>query len=386
MTIDLVSLWMIVGLTAFLSGIANTVIRFSNLQLEGISYWAGFSYLFAIGIMLSSTIGINGNPTYAFIPNLMFITAFTSLYLGVRESCMKSGHPWLMISGIWVVGVCMVYFATSVTPDNGLRLNIFNLYVALLCGMSAWQLYRNLARDHKGQISLLVLLVGVVIFMIIKSFYQASYDYQIGGESYTQWLVATGLLMQISLIWFIFSVVLISAEHLQDELIQCGYRDVLTGLLNDTGMEETAKRVLRRCQRTQTPVMLMMIDVDFFRDMNDVYGYEFSNGVLQEVAKTITQTLRFEDYSARYQSDVFVTLHEGASESDQLIPAQRLLHSFEEKDLNINGTLVPCTVSVGIATSTGDLDFYDLIDLANEALQEVKGKGGNSIKVYQDNS
>ena len=384
MAIDLESLWILVGLTAFLSGIGNVIISNSNLQVKGIGYWAIFSFLFATAIAFSSTgniVDIARSPDLVPFSDFIFVTAFTSLYIGVREVKNKQTHPWLLIGGLWVAAVCLIYFATTISVETNLELSVFSLYVAIISIMCIYELYKDISYQSKGQISLLVIFICVVLFMICKIAAQYGYDLTKGSEGYLQWLLATGLVMQICLIWFIFSVVLIVADKLQTEISESGHTDHLTGLLNQKGIEDTAERVLKRNQRTQTPVTLLMIDVDFFREMNDTYGYLFANAVLQRVGILIEDTLRFEDFCARYQADVFILILEGSSEEGVLLPAQRILNSLDEYDLNIDDTLVPCTVSIGIATSTGGKDFYDLVQLAHEALLEVKSQGGNGLKV-----
>lgn len=381
MNIDLGSLWLVIAMTAFLSGIANTIISLSSLQVKGIGYWAIFSFLFTAGILLSSNANILSVIDWASFSDVFFVTAFTSLYVGVREIKNEQIHPWMLLGTLWVAAVCLIYYTTAISPDAHMRLSIFSLYVAIISVMCSFQIYKNLSYQSKGQISLLVIFVGVALFMAGKFVAQYGYDLTVGSAGYNQWLIATGLVMQICLIWFIFSVVLIVAEKLQAELAESGHRDYLTGLLNQNGITETAERVLKRNLRTQTPVTLLMIDIDSFKEMNHVYGYVFANSILQRVGQLIQETLRFEDSCSRYQADVFVLILEGSCDEDILLPAQRILNALDEDDLNIEDTLVPCTVSMGIASSTGDKDFYDLMQLAHKTLQEVKMQGGNGIKV-----
>lgn len=377
---DIESLWIIVGMTALLSGIANSIISYSSLQIKGIGYWAVFSFLFAIGITFSRTAHIVSSHDW-FLADIIFVTAFTSLYIGVREIKDEHIHPWILLGVLWVVAVCLIYYANQIASDPHLRLSVFSLYVAVISLMCSYEIYKDISFRSKGQVSLLVIFVGVALFMVAKIAAQYGYTIVENSQGHSHWLLATGLVMQVSLIWFIFSVVLIVAEKLQTKLAENGYKDHLTGLLNQKGIEETAERVLKRSQRTQTPVTLMIIDVDFFREMNDTYGYTFANTVLQRVGDLIEDTLRFEDFSARYQSDVFVILLEGSSKEGVLLPAQRILKALDEEDLNIDDTLVPCTVSIGVATSTGGKDFYDLVQLAHAALLDVKAEGGNNLKV-----
>lgn len=386
MTIDIASLWLIVGMTALLSGIANSIIHLSSLQVRGIGYWAVFSFLFAIGISLSRNANVGSMQDWIFLGDVILVTAFTSLYIGVRELKDKHIHQWVLLGALWVAAVCLMYYADEIAPDDALRLSVFSLYVAVISIMCSYEIYKEISFRSKGQISLLVIFTAVALFMVGKVVALYGYDIVENSQEHSQWLLATGLVMQVSLIWFIFSVVLIVAEKLQDKLAENGYKDHLTGLLNQKGIEETAERVLKRNQRTKTPVTLLIVDVDFFREMNDTYGYTFSNTVLQRVGDLIEDTLRFEDFSARYQSDVFVILLEGATKDGMLLPAQRIINALDEEDLNIDDTLVPCTVSVGIATSTGGKDFYDLVQLAHAALLDVKAEGGNNLKVSGETS
>lgn len=381
MNLDPITIGVIVGMTAFMSSIAFALIHHSRLKARGAAHWATFSFLLAVGLFVGSFNNILGPVYSVFFADVIYIASLSFVYLGVRELTEEEAPSWMLLGFFWMTSVSFLYYSNVLYPDAMLSITIISLAVALLTAASAYQIYKKWNWYSTGKISLFALFIFTSLFMVIKSLSIHVIEFGIADEGFIKWVVASGLIIQFSLVWFIFSVILIATEKINDDLDVKGLIDPLTGLLNQNGLEATAQRVIKRNQRTQTSVALMMIDIDFFKEMNDVYGYAHANSVLQQVANIIGNTLRFEDYCSRYDADVFVALLEGANASDVILPAQRILHALEEEDLKVDNTLVPCTVSIGIAISTGEGDLYDLLYQCDEVLQQIKLEGGNNYRV-----
>jgi len=386
MNIDPATLWSITGVVALLSGIIYTAIYIRLDKIKGIGYLAIFAFLYACGVALNSFSVFSGNIGFIFLSDVFLISAIMAIYLAVREFSDKKPLSWMILGAIWVATVCSAYYVTTIAQDHTYKVVLFGLYTVSVFGMASYHLYSKVKLSSLGRLSLFVLLVYTTLFLAIKFISQYTYDIHSGSDAYNSWFISTNLIFLINLIWLMFSATFILAEKYQMELAERGYTDHITGLLNQKGIEEAAHRIIKRNQRTKTPVSLLMIDVDFFKEMNDVYGYDFSNHVLKSVGNLIKDTLRVEDYSCRYQADVFIVVIEGASLDEILLPSQRILNALSEEDLNIDGTLVPCTVSIGVAASVGDKDFYDLVEQAHEALMNVKSQGGNGIERSISNS
>ncbi len=161
--------------------------------------------------------------------------------------------------------------------------------------------------------------------------------------------------------------------------------DALTGVANRRHFFQLAERELYRTQRSRSPVALMVIDIDNFKEINDTYGHAAGDTALCHLVAVCQLSLRRTDVIARFGGDEFVILLPECDPPTALQTAERLLHS-------VNATPVPekegafqIQVTIGIATSNGDSFPVESIDtllrLADEALYEGKEAGRNQVAV-----
>ena len=168
----------------------------------------------------------------------------------------------------------------------------------------------------------------------------------------------------------------------EKELKKISTRDQLTGLYNRREFEKIIKKEWRNSIREATPISLIMIDIDNFKEFNDNYGHLAGDNCLQKVSKIMQNTLkRPRDFVARYGGEEFVAIlpdtdQEGAS------------HVAESLRKNIKNAQIPhkyssvsdyVTVSLGVATTNhADLLVYEeVLDEADSALYKAKKNGKN---------
>jgi len=137
------------------------------------------------------------------------------------------------------------------------------------------------------------------------------------------------------------------------------------------------------------PITLLMMDIDFFKKLNDSYGHAFGDIVLKKVASILISSLRLEDLAARYGGEEFVIILKKMSLEDAKLIAERIRERIEslefiykEKGKN---EIVKTTISIGIARYNSGLDFTpeDLIKRADAALYEAKEGGRNRVSIVR---
>lgn len=182
-----------------------------------------------------------------------------------------------------------------------------------------------------------------------------------------------------------FGLLLMLNHRLIADVYQMASRDALTGLLNRRRLEEEAVRLRARCMRTGETLAIMMIDIDFFKSINDRYGHPVGDKVLRAVADIAQRSIRAEDYFARYGGEEFCMLLTSTNESEALDLAERLRLAFAEFSLAVGKERLNLTVSIGVADSTElGLEFADLVAAADKALYCAKASGRNRVSIYSN--
>ena len=151
-------------------------------------------------------------------------------------------------------------------------------------------------------------------------------------------------------------------------------RDGLTGLANRACFDREMAREIEKFKRLGTPFSLLMIDVDCFKDINDMYGHLAGDEVLRIMAGIFTQIARAYDSVIRYGGDEFAVLLPHTNRRDATAVAERLRNSIEKHRFLVDGAeLEQVTVSVGIATYPIDsLDRFGMVRMADQALYVAK--------------
>jgi diguanylate cyclase (GGDEF)-like protein len=152
-------------------------------------------------------------------------------------------------------------------------------------------------------------------------------------------------------------------------------RDSLTGLANRRLFDESLQREVARAQRLDTPLSLLVLDVDHFKQVNDTYGHQTGDTVLREVADALVSNTKNYDVAARYGGDEFVVLLPGCSREDAVRVAERVRHGVA----NAVGE-APVTISAGVATVPDNAsDAERLMAAADAALYDAKRTGRDRV-------
>jgi diguanylate cyclase (GGDEF)-like protein/PAS domain S-box-containing protein len=161
--------------------------------------------------------------------------------------------------------------------------------------------------------------------------------------------------------------------------------DELTGLPNRRLLVEHARRLLSVALRQRRQAALMVLDLDGFKEINDLFGHPYGDGLLRRVAQRLSGVLRDYDVVARTGGDEFVVLlPEIEQASVAAIVAEKLIAAASES-LEVPGRSVRMHASVGVALFPGDgHDFESLMDAADNAMYAVKAAGKNGYRLANE--
>ncbi|HEY5039427.1 MAG TPA: GGDEF domain-containing protein [bacterium] len=158
--------------------------------------------------------------------------------------------------------------------------------------------------------------------------------------------------------------------------------DPLTGLGNHRFLHETFRTQYQNRKSDSDPISCLMVDLDFFKKVNDNYGHPFGDEVLEIFANLIEKVIRPGDIPTRYGGEEFMCVlpHCGKEEARQV--AERVRQEMESYVFYFKKSQIRITVSIGVATDEGlKKDYKDLIRLADRALYRAKEQGRNRVAV-----
>lgn len=133
-----------------------------------------------------------------------------------------------------------------------------------------------------------------------------------------------------------------------------------------------------------TPISVLMLDIDHFKNFNDTYGHACGDYVLQEVAHVISEGVRSHDLAGRYGGEEFVVMLYNTETSTAMMVAERIRKNIEKKDFEYEGKKFNVTISIGAAVLQKDefLSAKQLVDNADQALYVSKNSGRNRVSLY----
>lgn len=171
-------------------------------------------------------------------------------------------------------------------------------------------------------------------------------------------------------------------EALQARFREESIRDALTGLHNRRYLEETLQRELARARRDGSAVALAVLDIDWFKRVNDAYGHPAGDHVLRAVAQQLSSGVRETDTVCRLGGEEFCVVFPVADAAAAAERADALRRGIRELELPFEGTELPTTtVSIGVAAFPADADDAGaLLERADAALYRAKGLGRNRVE------
>ena len=160
-------------------------------------------------------------------------------------------------------------------------------------------------------------------------------------------------------------------------------KDMLTGVLNRFAFEEELNRIVSNSKRTNSKFALLFLDLDHFKEVNDTYGHNIGDKLLQEVTKRVLPNIRAEDVFARIGGDEFILILTNIKK--EILPSlvKKAIQLFQEPWV-IDGTKLNVTTSMGVAIFPDDTDTgINLMKKADIAMYKSKELGRNQVVYFK---
>jgi diguanylate cyclase (GGDEF)-like protein len=295
---------------------------------------------------------------------------------GLRVHCMQT-LSWRLIAIITVGAMLVPAYYTLIVPSLRARLCFSGFYFAILNWLCAVTVARHGTWRVNGICVAGFSVLGLALFL--RGMHMMFHgDTVVDANSLV--MSVTMLVVPLSQICLAFGMILMVMWRYAERLRRLSTLDPLTGALNRAGLEIQGKRVGLRALRGGRSMAIIMIDVDYFKTINDTHGHPVGDEVLRHLARLLRIELRPHDLMARFGGEEFVLVLDDVNRAAALDVAERVRARIEGELVEAGGLSVRYTVSMGVVCSDEhDYDLIRLISAGDSAMYEAKRTGRNRV-------
>ena len=173
----------------------------------------------------------------------------------------------------------------------------------------------------------------------------------------------------------------IESKSLMEILKEQSYIDQLTGLYNRRFLDEIIDKVAAQIKRRGSTLGILMIDIDYFKQVNDKYGHDVGDRVLREIANVIRNKVREADYVIRFGGEEIMVLLMDIKKGASVKVAEKIREAVANKTIEVSGGVLKKTVSIGVSEFPDDCEgrIWQCIKFADVALYKAKEMGRNRV-------
>ncbi|WP_258808359.1 diguanylate cyclase [Pseudidiomarina sp. CB1] len=367
--------------------IFNFLLYFSSRSIENVYYalylisgatWIALSYG-----LLGNMFGLFGDIALQFHLSLMAMAAFLIMFMIAIFDTKRSfptEHKILslllaIIVADFVYGIFDIVGALSYAST----IAAIMIVVTLSVGLSIWR---------KGHPLAIYFLLGHGFFFVFNALAVLYYKSILDFSYVTKHGVGIGIMLEALMLAFIVAYRIKMLEQVkasQEQLRIEAQTDSLTGLYNRRYFHGRANELLAKAKHQDVPLVVLAIDLDDFKQVNDAYGHYVGDQVLVKLAELLRSSCRSHDVVARFGGEEFVLLLYRTSLSSAEAIAETLRRQVRELKLAAEQDDLTVTVSIGVSevdlnVSSIELALHD----ADTALYQAKGNGRDRVCVYGD--
>ncbi len=287
--------------------------------------------------------------------------------------------PTLLMTVISIFHTGIILYFIYVQPDITIRAVVANTTAA---GLIACALLIISPKDKLFINRLLFWIAAAAsiqfilraIFIFFMAYHQG---YHLTDANYSQSIIIISLHFSIAILSLILAVTTCIAFGIDaiSDIKKTVDTDILSGLLNRIGFETKAKEIIASAQAKETPVSLVIADLDKFKAINDKFGHIAGDEVIHEFGKLIRTLTRNGDVGGRISGKGFCILLQSADINFGRLLAESIRQGLETHSFSTKDEVVSLTASFGVAESNGQDSYNGLFARADEELYRAKNSG-----------
>ena len=338
---------------------------------------------FLLGIPGTFLLGSRGS-----IPNFVSITiahcfvfgSFIFLYRGILRF-IGSRRTAIVPIAVSCLSLAILFYYSQIQDKIVPRIVVLSLTVGLIRGLIALELFRKSPsftspRAMRLFAAFMTFFAAITVNCGLMAVLHGSPVRLLQSNAVGSVTLFTGV---VSLFVTGLFVLFLSSSELIARSADESQKYALSGALNRRGIEVKLAGELKQIQRAKHKLSIALIDVDYFKSINDIQGHAAGDAALRDVAETISTHLRGRDHLGRYGGDEFLLILPQTPCSVALVVTERLCQAVSS--LGLLGRTLPLTLSIGLTEATPEDDAVTLIARADKALYQAKSDGRNCRRV-----
>jgi len=367
-------------LTCAMMALSLAVVSWGR-EHDSLKKWAGAMALESVSWLLVGARGTIPEVLAIVLPGLLMMTAQALKLAAIHEYRDLAWPRWQCLFPVGLV--FLIFFAV---PYEDFRSRL--IYGSLIYGAQMLMIVQILRTDTESRagrawwllfgatIAILPLLALRAIVAFFGTFEFATTQSLVAPNP-VQLAIFVGLiaLSMLGSMGFILMV----KERADRAIRSLAMIDSLTGVFNRRAFMERAEKEYAIAKRNKMSLALLMIDIDYFKRINDEFGHPTGDSVLVDVAQLLESRLRKQDTLGRYGGEEFCILLPATDEAGAMAVAETLRNTVESTPLATERNSISATISIGVTVCTANCDkgFYELLDNADAALYQAKHDGRN---------
>jgi diguanylate cyclase (GGDEF)-like protein len=379
MSLDSITLYFVATMVAALLG--AMLLFFGRQQHSAALNWWGTAYLVgaAAVALWSLASGALGEMLS------LALNAVGFLACGMVWNAARIFHGRKPIWPALLLGP-IVWIGAVVNLDHGasaLRMTIGAGIIAIYASLTAAELLteRRKSLTRRWPAIVVPVLHGLVLMLpILVGDMLRPHDDKFGSSI---WVTVFSIELVLYAVGTVFVIFMLVSERVVATHKTAASIDPLTGLFNRRGFAEASSRLIEREASAGRPVTVLILDIDYFKSINDRFGHPAGDEILKLFASVVTTNLRITDLSGRIGGEEFAALLPCALEEGAAV-AERVRESFAASGLVSDDGPVDTTVSIGVAGGPAGTELEVLLAAADTALYQAKRGGRNRVVAAEE--